>query len=74
MIANPKYKGYYVGNKVRITDMFTKKQTFLPESEWHVFKDETGQTVPAIVSEELWQKANAVLSRRSADVKNRQNK
>lgn len=74
MIANPKYKGYYVGNKVRITDMFTKKQKFLPQSEWHVFKDETGETVPAIVSEELWEKANAVLSRRSADVKNRQNK
>lgn len=25
-IANPKYKGYYVGNKVKIVDMFTKKQ------------------------------------------------
>lgn len=34
MIANPKYKGYYVGNKVRIVDMFTKKQKFLPPEEW----------------------------------------
>ena len=30
MIANAKYKGYYVGNKVKVVDMFTKKQKFLP--------------------------------------------
>ena len=72
-ISNPKYKGYYVGNKVKIIDMFTKKQKFLPPEEWVMFKDETGQIVPAIVSEELWEQANAVLKRRSRDVKNRQN-
>ncbi|MBQ4623050.1 MAG: recombinase family protein [Clostridia bacterium] len=72
MIANPKYKGYYVGNKVRVVDMFTKKQKFLPPEEWVMFKDETGEIVPAIVSEELWEKANEVLQRRSEDVKNRQ--
>lgn len=72
-ISNPKYKGYYVGNKVKIVDMFTKKQKFLPPEEWVMFKDESGDIVPAIVSEELWEKANTVLSRRSKDVKNRQN-
>ena len=72
IIANPKYKGYYVGNKVKVIDMFTKKQKFLPPEEWVMFKDETGEIVPAIVSEELWDKANAVLRRRSEDVKNRQ--
>ena len=72
MIANPKYKGYYVGNKVKVVDMFTKKQKFLPPEEWVMFKDETGEIVPAIVSEELWEQANAVLHRRSEDVKNRQ--
>ena len=72
IISNPKYKGYYVGNKVRIVDMFTKKQKFLPPEEWVMFKDETGDIVPAIVSEELWDKANEVLRRRSEDVKNRQ--
>ena len=72
MIANPKYKGYYVGNKVKVVDMFTKKQKFLPPEEWVMFKDETGEIVPAIVSEELWEQANAVLRRRSEDVKNRQ--
>lgn len=71
IISNPKYKGYYVGNKVRIVDMFTKKQKFLPPEEWVMFKDETGEIVPAIVSEELWDKANEILTRRSEDVKNR---
>ena len=52
MIANPKYKGYYVGNKVKVVDMFTKKQKFLPPEEWVMFKDESGEIVPAIVSEE----------------------
>jgi len=72
MIANPKYKGYYVGNKVKVIDMFSKKQKFLPPEEWVMFKDETGEIVPAIVSEELWDTANAILKRRSDDVKSRQ--
>ena len=72
MISNPKYKGYYAGNKVKVVDMFTKKQKFLPPEEWVMFKDETGEIVPAIVSEELWDQANAILRRRSDDVKNRQ--
>ena len=74
MISNPKYKGYYVGNKVKVIDMFTKKQKFLPPEEWVMFKDETGEIVPAIVSEQLWEQANAVLRKRSEDVKNRQGK
>ncbi len=72
MISNPKYKGYYVGNKVKVIDLFTKKQKFLPPEEWVMFKDESGEIVPAIVSEELWDKANAVLKKRSEDVKGRQ--
>ena len=37
-----------------------------------MFKDESGEIVPAIVSEELWDRANEVLKRRSDDVKSRQ--
>jgi len=72
MIANPKYKGYYVGNRVTIINMFSKVQRFNPPEEWVMFKDETGQIVPTIVSEELWDKANEVLKKRSDDVKSRQ--
>lgn len=74
IIRNPKYKGYFVGNKVVITDLFTKKQKFLPENEWVMYKDETGETVPAIVSEEIWDKANEVLYMRSQDVITAQHK
>ena len=72
IISNPKYKGYYVGNKVKVIDLFTKKQKFLPPEEWVMFKDETGAIVPAIVGEEIWEQANAVLKKRSEDVKGRQ--
>ena len=72
MISNPKYKGYYVGNKVKVIDLFTKKQKFLPPEEWVMFKDETGEIVPAIVDEKLWETANKVLQKRSEDVKGRQ--
>ena len=43
---NPKYKGYFCGNKVGTEDMFTKKMVFKPESEGVMFKDEC--IVPAI--------------------------
>lgn len=69
IIQNPKYKGYYCGNKVKITDYRTKQQKFLPPEEWVMFKDETGDTVPAIVSEELWDKANEIFAERSMKVK-----
>lgn len=72
MISNPKYKGYYVGNKVKVIDLFTKKQKFLPPEEWVMFKDETGEIVPALVEEDLWEEANKVLKKRSEDVKGRQ--
>ena len=37
-----------------------------------MFKDETGEIVPAIVTEEVWDQANEVLKKRSDDVKSRQ--
>ena len=73
ILSNPKYKGYYVGGKVEIVDMFTKKQKFLPADKWVTFKDD-GSRIPALVSEELWERANAVLSARSEHVKARQGK
>ena len=34
IITNPKYKGYFVGGKVKVIDIFNKRQKFLPEDEW----------------------------------------
>ena len=50
IIRNPKYKGYYVGGKVKIVDLFTKKQKFLPEDEWVMYKDD------GTMSLQLWMK------------------
>lgn len=71
IITNPKYKGWYCGNKVKVIDMFTKQQKFLPEEEWEMWKDETGETVPAIVDDDLWERANRIFAQRSKDVKAR---
>lgn len=70
IIRNPKYKGYYAGGKVKIVDMFTKKQEFLPESEWNMYKDD-GTSVPAIVSEDLWERANFIYKKRGDEIKTR---
>ncbi|MCR5167841.1 MAG: recombinase family protein [Oscillospiraceae bacterium] len=72
IIQNPKYKGFYCGNKVRVVDHRTKEQRFLPEDEWVMYKDETGETVPAIVDEELWEKCNSIYRERSDIVKSRE--
>ena len=70
IIQNPKYKGYFCGGKVKVVDLYSKRQKFLPEADWVMYKDES---IPPLVSEELWAKANEVFQRRSVDVKGRRN-
>ena len=67
VIRNPKYKGWFCGGKTTIADPFDQRQIKLPENEWIMYPDEN---IPALVSEEIWEKANAILAKRSADVKN----
>ena len=61
MLENPKYKGWYCGNKTQNIDYRTKKKAFLDESEWVMYPD---PSIPAIVSEELWDRANALYKER----------
>ena len=61
MLENPKYKGWYCGNKTQNIDYRTKKKAFLDESEWVMYPD---TSIPAIVSEELWDRANALYKER----------
>lgn len=65
MLENPKYKGWYCGNKSQNLDYRTKKKVFLDESEWVMYPD---PTVPAIVSEELWDRANALYKERRKEM------
>lgn len=71
IITNPKYKGYFAGGKVKIVNMFTKQQEFLPEEDWVMFKDEEGLTVPAIVDEAIWETANRIFEERGKILKER---
>lgn len=64
IITNPKYKGFYCTNTVKHLDYKTHKQIRLPQSEWVVY-DSKGE-IPAIVSPELWDKANEILTNKSS--------
>ena len=66
MLENPKYKGWYCGRKTQSLDYRTKKKAFLDESEWVMYPD---PTIPPIVSEELWNRANALYKERSQQMK-----
>ena len=69
IIKNPKYKGYYCGNKSKVLDYKTKKKKNLNESDWIIYKD--NDNVPPIVSEELWERANRKLKMRQDSFANR---
>lgn len=64
ILTNPKYMGYYCGNKTHKFDYKLNDRTYLDESEWVMYKDE--ENVPPIISEEIWNKANSILKARSA--------
>ena len=70
MLENPKYKGWYCGNKTQSIDYRTKKKAFLDESEWVMYPD---PTIPAIVPEALWDRANAIYRERSRQMKEHAN-
>ena len=69
ILENPKYKGWYCANKSQTVDYRSKRKIFLDESEWVMYPD---PSIPAIVSEELWDRANALYKRRSAQMMSHQ--
>lgn len=64
IIVNPKYKGFYCGNKTHKIDFRHDDVKYLPTEEWIVY--ENNEAVPPIVSPGLWEKANRKLKERSA--------
>lgn len=62
ILSNPKYKGWYCAGKSQTVDYRSRRKVFLDESEWVMYPD---PSIPAIVSEELWDRANALYRRRS---------
>lgn len=63
ILTNPKYKGYYCGNKTRVIDYHSKQRVNIDRSEWKLYKDEN---IPAIVDEYIWNKAQEIIEARSS--------
>jgi hypothetical protein len=66
VITNPKYKGFYCSGKTVSIDYRHSKRIRLSPEQWNVYKDEN---IPAIVSEESWNWANALYKERSQKCK-----
>lgn len=71
ILCNPKYKGWYCANKSQTIDYRSKRKIFLDESEWVMYPD---PSIPAIVTEELWDRANALYKRRSEQARAHQSR
>ncbi len=69
ILCNPKYKGWYCAGKSQTVDYRSKRKIFLDEDEWVMYPD---PSIPAIVSEELWDRANALYKRRSEQMRQHQ--
>ena len=69
ILENPKYKGWYCANKSQTVDYRSRRKVYLDESEWIMYPD---ASIPAIVPEELWNRANALYRRRSQQMKSHQ--
>ena len=66
ILENPKYKGYYRGHTTEIIDYRLKRRIIIPKNEQLIYKDDS---IPQIVSEELWEEANQILRKRSTQIK-----
>lgn len=64
MIENPKYKGYYRAKTYEILDYRTKRRKKNSLDEQVLYKCKDG-SIPAIISEELWDQANKILKSRT---------
>ena len=65
MVINPRYKGWYTANMSEVEDYKTHKKVSKAKEEWVIYKDESG-SIPAIVSEEIWNKANEIHNERKS--------
>lgn len=63
ILVNPKYKGFYCGNKTHKVNFLSNEVIYTPQEEWIMYED--NEKVPPIVSPELWDKANRKLKMRS---------
>lgn len=63
ILTNPKYKGYYCGNKTRVIDYHSKQRVNIEKDDWKLYED--NESVPPIVSASIWEKAQKIIEARS---------
>jgi len=68
ILTNPKYKGWYCAGRSRTVDYRSKRKVYPDPSEWVLHPD---PSIPALVSEELWNRANALYQSRSSQAAGR---
>ena len=68
ILTNPKYKGFYSGNKTRVIDFMTKQRVTLGEDEIVEYKT-TEDIVPQIVDDKIWERCNQIFKERSERAK-----
>lgn len=62
-LTNPRYKGFYTAKLTEVVDYKTHTKRRVPKEQQIIEKDDR---IPAIISEELWDKANALYSKRKS--------
>lgn len=60
-LTNPRYKGYYTANLTKVESYKTHKKIKVPKEEQIIYKT---NLIEAIVSEELWDKANLIYQKK----------
>ena len=63
ILTNYKYKGYYCGKKSLVIDYKYNKRINIDKDNWVLYKD--NENVPVIVEENIWDKANDIIRKRS---------
>jgi site-specific DNA recombinase len=65
ILTNPKYMGYYCGNKTHKIDYKLNERVQLKPLEWIMYQD--NQKVPPIIPVETWKRANEILRKRGKE-------
>lgn len=72
IIENPKYKGFYRAHTFEIMDYRTKRRKKISKEEQIIYKCKNNE-IPPIIPEELWDKANNILNKRTITYKKNNN-
>lgn len=70
ILMNPKYKGYYCGNKTTVLDYKSGITKKVPKDKWLIYK--YNEKIPPIVEEGLWNRVNSELEKKQIGYQNKQ--